>query len=320
MVGVNGSSYHVLAGNKNTELFLKEKECVFEYDFTQDHSAAALCHEHERLIHKFSKDDQIFISEGFAGHLTVKAAKFGCKVLVCETKHYKTVVQNVIKNKVADKVTVLKTDSLDALKEIVQERQDLENMQTQEMYGLLENPEIRMLPNIDLRHIILYDKDPTLHLVSEMLGIFKGTQLNSMPLLHIYTESQADNPREDIINKLKLAWLHKVRDSDISEVHYVRDKLYCVSVRLLESVAYCDEEILVSEGTVSGEEVNINSTDFLLASMKRDMEFMQKSIRESQQIQTSLLVSHMSSIVLSQNCKRKSVDTPGTPDKKMKTA
>jgi hypothetical protein len=88
-------------------------------------------------------------------------------------------------------------------------------------------------------------------------------------------------------------------------------------VKLAKSVAYSEEELLVSEGTVSGEEVVTNSTDFLLASMKRDMEFMQRSIRESQNLQTSLLVSHMSSIVLSQSLKRRYGEA--SPEKKMKT-
>jgi tRNA (guanine37-N1)-methyltransferase len=317
VVGINGTSYHVLAGKLETELVLKEKDCVFHYNFVQDTKAASLCHEHERLISKFKKGEEIFISAGYAGHLAIKAAKAGCKVIVCENDGYDTVISNVLCNKVADRVTVLKGDVVDILKEIVQERESLEDMQTQELYGLLKNPPISRLPKLDIKHIVLYDKDSSYHLASEMLGLFRGATLNSIPLIHIYTESQADNPREDLIKKLKIAWLHKIKDSHIQEVHYVRERLYCVSVKLAKSVAYSEEELLVSEGTVSGEEVVTNSTDFLLASMKRDMEFMQRSIRESQNLQTSLLVSHMSSIVLSQSLKRRYGEA--SPEKKMKT-
>ena len=81
-----------------------------------------MCNEFDRLIDKFSKGDQIFISKGYAGHLTVKAAKFGCRVVVCESENYETVVKNVINNKVGNTVIVLKQDVLDTLKELVQER------------------------------------------------------------------------------------------------------------------------------------------------------------------------------------------------------
>ncbi|CAG9329134.1 TRM5 [Blepharisma stoltei] len=320
VVGIFQDKAEVIAGSGDTKVNAAEHNLHIKYDFLKAPLAAGLESERNRLLEKFEKNSVICDTCAGVGHLALLAAQKGYNVISNSEneENYEALVANAINNQLDKKIYAFNQKPLEMLENIKEswasnDDKEAEEIQTQMVHYLLRSPDFNDLPHKKFNHLILEVKDPDFQELEKLYGFFKGVSYDPLPNLHFYVESSAAAPKEDIIEKLSKAWMHKIKDSQIQEVHYVRDKLYCISLQIPQEVAFSQDEILRSEGSVSEEE---NSED-LRETMSRQMDFMQRSIRESELVHTSLLMSNLNSLIISQQGKRQQ-SMPESPTKRFR--
>lgn len=316
VVGIFQDKAEIIAGNGDSKVEVTEVGINFEFDILKDPFSVGLESERLRLISKFEKNSVICDTCAGVGNLTLLAAKRGFNVISNSENqaNYETLISNTINNRLDKQISAFNlnpVEFLNNLKEASVSRDDPQELQTQIVHYLLKSPDFADLPGKRYNHLILSVKN--ISDLEFLYGFFKN--LDFIPTLHFYIENTSTTPKEDIIDKLNRSWMHKLKDSDILDVHYIREKLYCVSTRIPDSVAHAKEEILRSEGSFSDEDSEVASD--LQDQMTKQMDFLKNSIRESELVQTSLLMSNLNSLMISQQFKRQS-KPPESPSKRFK--
>ncbi|CAJ0747226.1 10189_t:CDS:10, partial [Entrophospora sp. SA101] len=197
----------ILAGEHNLMAEVKESNCKFRFDFSKVYWNSRLHTEHDR---------DVFAG---VGPFSIPAAKKGCIVYANDLnpESYKYLQENILLNKVKDKVHPYNLDGREFIK----------------------NASENLRPSSDSSNFRIFD-----HFVMnlpasaiEFLDVFKGLYTGqekeirnskiNLPTIHCHCFSKSENPKQEIIqriNKILEMPLEKSNDGGIDKynIHFVR--------------------------------------------------------------------------------------------------
>ena len=232
----------LLAGEPETVVTHSENGCTYKFDFAKVFWNSRLCGEHLRIVEMLTKDDVVCDVFAGVGPFVIPAAKQGCRVYANDLNTYSTdsLSENCKLNRVSTSVSVFNLDGREFMREIVR-------MVTSHRGGSANGNDSTTWPMFN--HVVMNLPAIAIEFLDVFRGLFAGSSDLAMPMVHCYCFSSADDPKQDVISRVKKV-LHVDDLGEDVHVHEVRSiaisaHQYCISFRLPTEVAYttsADEE------------------------------------------------------------------------------
>jgi len=230
----------------DTNVEVKNLNCIFRFDFAKVYWNPRLATEHERIVQMLEKNDVLYDVFSGVGPFAIPAAKKKSKVLANDLNpdSYKYLVENKKLNKV-ESLTAYNMDGRDFL------RNTVKNDMLSE-WKLLENGETVYVKKF---HIAM--NLPALAI--EFLDVFRGWldgheevlsyKLLNLPLVHCYcfVKGEFDDPKAEVVKKVEevlQTTLEKNKIYHIQEVRHVAPNkdMFRISFYLPKSVVFSQPE------------------------------------------------------------------------------
>jgi tRNA (guanine37-N1)-methyltransferase len=218
----------LLAGKEDYVTTLKESDCQFTFDFSQVYWNSRLQGEHHRLISLFKKGDIICDVFGGVGPFALPAAKLSQAFVFANDlnpKSYEYLVQNIVDNKVKDRVKGYNMDGREFIKrslELVNEKETWNDFE--ENLGIYirqrrKGDRKEMAKEFDSEstkyphHYIMNLPASAIDFLDTFIGLYQGKNIDKekLPYIHCYCFSKADNKIQDTI---QVFLSHVARRSD----------------------------------------------------------------------------------------------------------
>ncbi|KAJ2008250.1 tRNA(m(1)G37)methyltransferase [Coemansia thaxteri] len=258
----------VLAGKPDFIAQVRENDCVFRFDYSKVYWNSRLHTEHERLIGRFKPGSSVCDVMAGVGPFAIPAARRGSMVWANDLNpaSYEALQDNIGLNKAQGRVQAFNMDGRDFI------RQAFADFYAATQKGPLSLPPAPRssnasrarpppppeapiaVPSRSFDHVVMNLPAIAIEFLDAFRGLFRlitGSDSDSsvnLPLIHAHCFTKSDEPERDILQRACRALGYpeeQYRELD-AEVYYVRKvapnkDMYCLSLRLPESVAYADE-------------------------------------------------------------------------------
>ncbi|RIA96453.1 Met-10+ like-protein [Glomus cerebriforme] len=271
----------ILAGENNMIAEVKESNCRFRFDFSQVYWNSRLHTEHDRLVKMFKKGEYICDVFAGVGPFAIPTAKKGCIVYANDLNpmSYKYLQENILLNKVNNKIHPYNLDGRDFIKKAVQ---DLEN--SLNVVGETKaSSEFRTF-----NHFIMNLPATAIEFLDVFKGLYKDKESSiknphvDLPMIHCHCFSKSVTPETEIIERINSIITYPMQ-ADKFKIHFVRKvapnkDMFCVSFRLSQEVAFANESNddigVVDTFPHKNEEVNVfeKTDEQNLTSKRRKLE------------------------------------------------
>ncbi|KAJ1727321.1 tRNA(m(1)G37)methyltransferase [Coemansia biformis] len=258
----------VLAGDADAGYVatVKENDCTFRFDFSKVYWNSRLHTEHERLIKMFAKGSSICDVMAGVGPFAIPAAKRGVMVWANDLNpaSYEALCDNSERNKVKGRVRAFNMDGRDFIRKAFADYYALAKDGSLTIPAAPKSSASKTKPKADppiaitscsFDHVVMNLPAIAIEFLDAFRGVFRqmtnsdepavdGSAPN-LPLIHTHCFTKSDEPERDILQRACRALGYpedKYKELD-ADVHYVRKvapnkDMYCLSLRLPESVAY----------------------------------------------------------------------------------
>eukprot|EP00117_Sycon_ciliatum_P033048 scpid51087/ scgid25511/ tRNA (guanine(37)-N1)-methyltransferase; M1G-methyltransferase; tRNA [GM37] methyltransferase; tRNA methyltransferase 5 homolog len=237
----------VLAGEQDTLVTHNENGCMFKFDFAKVFWNSRLCGEHQRIVEQLSRSDVVCDVFAGVGPFVIPAAKRGCRVYANDLNSESTasLTENCRLNHVASRVSVFTLDGRQFLKEISAKvvAGRAENGVNNSSVGGNERTHVAW-PMFN--HVVMNLPAIAIEFLDAFRGAFTGHDDVRLPMVHCYCFSSADNPHQEVLERVKSA-LGVKELGDETKLHEVRSvaissRQYCVSFRLPREAAMAEPD------------------------------------------------------------------------------
>ncbi|KAJ2079796.1 tRNA(m(1)G37)methyltransferase [Coemansia sp. RSA 988] len=254
----------ILAGEDNFIATVRENECVFRFDYSKVYWNSRLHSEHERLINMFGRGSSICDVMAGVGPFAIPAAKQGALVWANDLNpaSFNALCENVRLNKVQARVRTFNKDGRDFIRKAFTEYYQVAKGGTLSIPALPKKNTTNLgatakeqaipITSKSFDHVVMNLPAIAIEFLDAFRGLFrhiagendKDEPLN-LPLIHVHCFTKSEEPKKDILLRACRALgfpedKHTELDADIYFVRKVAPKkdMYCLSLRLPESVAY----------------------------------------------------------------------------------
>ncbi|KAK2704766.1 tRNA (guanine(37)-N1)-methyltransferase-like isoform X1 [Artemia franciscana] len=222
----------IIAGENDMVTTVSENKCCFTFDFSKVYWNSRLSTEHERLVQKFEPKSVIYDVCAGVGPFSIPAAKLkNCEVIANDLnpESVKWLSENVVKNKVSQKIKINNLDGSVFLRTVFKEE-------------FLKKSETVSFKS----HIVMNLPAMAVEFLPTFQGIFAGATIKDdieMPIVHVYTFVKGDSDYLCQAVKLVEAKLGTTLDGNLLESFSVRNvapnkEMIRVSFRLPRSIIY----------------------------------------------------------------------------------
>jgi len=216
----------LLAGEDNFQTEVNESKCLFKFNFKEVYWNSRLQAEHGILVDTFKKTDIVCDMMAGIGPFAIPAARYkNCQVFANDLNpaSYKYLVENIKVNKVQGKVFAYNLDA----REFVQK--------------IMEKAPIND-ENLPFTQVIMNLPASSIEFLDVFRGIFFGRKYSSLPKIHCYAFSEAEDKKKDIIQRVENV-LQSNEIANNCEVFDIRDiskskEMMRISFTLPSEVAY----------------------------------------------------------------------------------
>ncbi|KAF8477282.1 Met-10+ like-protein-domain-containing protein [Kalaharituber pfeilii] len=253
----------ILAGEPNTVVELSEQSCIFKFDFAKVYWNSRLSTEHRRITEK---------CDGGGGPFAIPAGKRKTFVWANDLnpESYKSMVENIQRNKVGDFVKAFNEDGRDFIRNSVKDLYKLS--QSESWNRVLVSPKIKMsrsnpippeqvpLPTVyyippTFSHFVMNLPATAVEFLDAFIGVYNGMEELFEPHtstrlpqihLHIFDKPKLEDASPSICQRISqyLNYPIKSEDIEITDVRLVAPKkrMYCATFRLPPEVAFAKVE------------------------------------------------------------------------------
>ncbi|KAM5536047.1 hypothetical protein V8D89_010305 [Ganoderma adspersum] len=260
-------SMELLAGEPDFVVTQSENDCRFTFDFREVYWNSRLHTEHERLIHKFDKDDLVADVFAGVGPFAIPAAKKGCAVLANDLNpsSHKYLTLNIAENRVGTLVKPFCEDGREFIRQAFNRAWDdplapvpLPKLSRSEQKEIRAGQRPAPVPGPRrnrIGHFVMNLPDTAILFLDAFRGVLSrantgGRDLSgrydesSMPMVHTHCFTRELEPEKavvDIRQRVEEKLGHVLGEE--TAYHWVRSvapqkEMYCVSFRLPHAVAF----------------------------------------------------------------------------------
>lgn len=182
----------VLAGEKDTNVAIRENGCTFRFDFSKVYWNSRLHTEHKRIVDALKPGDVVLDMFAGVGPFAVPAAKKNCRVFANDLNpsSYQALLDNVRSNNVS-----LKAFNLDG-------RDFIHKVKGEVASVVKETPTATI-------HVMMNLPSLAIEFLDCLKGLYNGLVqrsedvLQSVPLVHCYAFSKSPTPEEDVLGRIQ---------------------------------------------------------------------------------------------------------------------
>jgi tRNA (guanine37-N1)-methyltransferase len=199
--------------------------------------------EHNRLVKMFKKRDYICDVFAGVGPFAIPAAKKGCIVYANDLNpmSYKYLQDNILLNKVNNKIYPYNLDGRDFIKKAVQNLEENLNVTDDS-----KTSEFRTF-----NHFIMNLPATAIEFLDAFKGLYKDKESLiknphvDLPMIHCHCFSKSETPEIELIERINSTIAYSMQ-TDEFKIHFVRKvapnkNMFCVSFRLSQEVAFNNE-------------------------------------------------------------------------------
>ncbi|KAJ2802675.1 tRNA(m(1)G37)methyltransferase [Coemansia guatemalensis] len=252
----------VLAGEDNFVATVRENECMFRFDYSKVYWNSRLHSEHERLIKMFGSGSSICDVMAGVGPFAIPAAKQGALVWANDLNpaSFNALCDNVRLNKVQARVRTFNKDGRDFIRKAFAEYYQMSKNGTLSIppnpkkstasKNIAAKEQAIPITSRSFDHVVMNLPAIAIEFLDAFRGIFRhiageDDKPPNLPLIHVHCFTKSEEPKKDILLRACRALgfpedKHTELDADVYYVRKVAPKkdMYCLSLRLPESVAY----------------------------------------------------------------------------------
>ncbi|KAJ2765346.1 tRNA(m(1)G37)methyltransferase, partial [Coemansia nantahalensis] len=259
----------VLAGDPAAGFIatVRENDCAFRFDFSKVYWNSRLHTEHQRLIERFAVGSSVCDVMAGVGPFAVPAARRGALVWANDLNpaSFEALRDNAQRNRVQDRVRAFNMDGRDFIRQAFVDYYALAKggaltlpVATRSGSAKAAPPAPIPVASRSFDHVVMNLPAIAIEFLDAFRGIFRlvtgcdappadGAAPN-LPMIHTHCFTKSDEPEKDILQRACRALAYpedKYAELDAG-LHYVRKvapnkDMYCLSLRLPESVAYAPE-------------------------------------------------------------------------------
>ncbi|KAJ2610821.1 tRNA(m(1)G37)methyltransferase [Coemansia sp. RSA 1365] len=256
----------VLAGDDNFVATVRENDCIFRFDYSKVYWNSRLHSEHERLIKMFGSGSSICDVMAGVGPFAIPAAKQGALVWANDLNpaSFNALCDNVRLNKVQARVRTFNKDGRDFIRkafiEYYQMAKDgtlsipVHQKKTNANRAVAAKEKVIPITSRSFDHVVMNLPAIAIEFLDAFRGLFRHIagdgdkdKLPNLPLIHVHCFTKSEEPEKDILLRAcsALGFPEEKYAELNANVYFVRKvapkkDMYCLSLRLPESVAYAN--------------------------------------------------------------------------------